>query len=146
MACHVSYQLMPGPSQVQHELLNVVAKAKASVSANLDSERHIFTSNDDYLKTLVSLKKDIMSENSTVKGTDKSSKAAGFTSSILAMDKWRSKAPEDFADDATRSCPARYIDGVSQTLLLQALRSMATCLHMSHVVKFKALMWCAAKS
>lgn len=106
----------------------MVARAKASVNANLDSEGHIFTNNDDYLSSLVSLKRNIMSENST----DRSSKHPGFTSTILGMDMWGSKAQSDFGTDATRSCQARSIDGVSKILLLQAsqkLGDMPVCMY-----------------
>ena len=98
--------------QGQGQLLDVLTSAKSVIEANLDGERHMFTNNADYLTSLVSLKMDVITEDSLLKAADKSSKSSSWK-----VPNWGSKAQEDDADMATRTCQAKYMDGVGHVLL-----------------------------
>ena len=90
----------------------------------------MFTNNADYLTSVVSLKRNVVTEDSLLKASNKSSKSSGWT-----VPNWGSKAQEDDADMATRTCQAKYMDGVGQILLLHTaqrtvdstLTSQRTC-------------------
>lgn len=91
----------------------MLTSAKSVIEANLDGERHMFTNNADYLTSIVSLKRDVITEDSLLKASDKSSKSSSWK-----VPNWGSKAQEDDEDMATRTCQAKYMDGVGQILLL----------------------------
>lgn len=91
--------------QAWGELADLAANAKASIQANLDGEKHMFTNNGDYLASVYSLRMAVM-KNSSLKASDKDSKSGW-------MD-WGNKAREDNADMATQTCQVNNMDRVSQ--------------------------------